>query len=1203
MFFLLYGNLSVFGQAPIAGFAYQQGVDTVWINSPYTFVNTSTNILPTANNSYWSASHLANPGACLPGLPVPGCYHSRSYNFTTQFSQAGFYTVKLLVTNGSGQDEITKTIYVDTPSRKPIADFYFSKNLVGLNDKVEAYDISQNGPTQWKWSINPVCYNCTDPDQIFNSFESPNLPGIPNDAIPYPNFSAKEAGEYEICLKVWNDRGMDSICKPKYVKVSYGTLICGSAGNQMEIETHAEGFLYDYAGPNGTFGGGIYNGQFNCNGSGFGQGRNGILINPCATSITLSVEQFRLRNNNADQLIIRDGGPNGPDLYSRKMNSIGNHLLTVTATTGRAWVNFITANSAGGDSGFTIRWTSVPAVFPPPISNFTMPDTIYAGYPVSFINKSTGSGDLTFDWDSDGDGVYDSKDVSINNKVFNTLAPIVRQIKLLATNCRGNNEMVKPLVILPVTQPPTANFYAESAEGFASDAFKFHSTSTNGAIGWNWSFFVGNSEVPATVVYQSGTNQFSENPIVKFTAKGQYTVRLVAANGLGNDVMTKVNYINVLAYSSPYSNGTIPGIYDIGITQVTIGTVDKTSALNSPIYENFSATSIATLYRGVKYTVTARRPTAVTAMTRRIWLDKDLDGEFYSPGETLASEDNTKTLSLSADFYIPNNIEPGRLSRLRVGAGLGSGELTPESGNPGCFEDYGIEIGLNDSVPSLVLNGPSPYRVEVNKPYVEPGGVALDDLEGDISDRIQLIEGSVNTSKVGYYTLKYSVADLYGNVSAIATRIVQVELNQTGPSITLNGNDTMYLEVFDPYAEPGATAKDNTGADITNKLVVTGSVNVSRIDSYWVTYTVTDAFNFTSTKKRLVVVRDTQAPEISTTYGSNFIKHQVGTLFTDAQIIFKDNYYPLNQITWTREGNVDHNAVRQQMLKYKASDPSGNTSAEYVVWVDVRDTIKPNVSLKGTNPLLVDVYAKKIDDPGIEYSDNYYDKAALLVTPIINVNVNQLGVNYNITYVVKDPGGNETRIVRDVQVVDREKPTIEPFGSNPFAMRRYDDYIEPGVYIRDNYNTDTELQPKLITTTTLDKRPGTGAWFASTSGWKRVVYVVTDNAGNTSDEFVRLIEVAAEPTSVAEHNAESGISVYPNPASDKLFISLKDLIVGGKINVTVFNILGEKVSQQTLVTADNNGTVLNVSELKEGVYMVKLSYNNREALYKINVVR
>lgn len=1161
------------GAPPIANFEYRQGIDTVWINSPHVFTNTSSFAL----RSYWWSSYLGPATKCKPGI---GCFHdTTNYNFRTQFDQRGYYVVKLVVNNGlSDWDSVTKIIYVDTPTRKPVADFYFDKLVFGQNDRVKASDVSHYGPTGWQWSFDPPCYNCTDTSQRPNIFE--RAVGDSGNNVPLPLFYARETGMYNICLKVWNVRGVDSVCKPSYIEVKHGATMCSGLGN---VDGNMEGYLFDQGGSE------KYSAQA------VAQCTGGYLIDPCATKITLNIEQFRLRTT--DKLFIYDGkGTDGVLLAQLTGANLPSNQRTFIANSGRMYLTMTTGaapNITDGDSGFVMRWTSVPATYPAPTASFLSPDTVYSGYTVTFANNSTASGNVTYSWDADGDGIFETTTLNATT-TFTSSSIITKDIKLRVTNCKGTAEYVKTIWIIPVVVKPEVNFDALNTEGFTSDVFYLFNRCRNGANQFKWSF------VPNDVIYLSGTNENSENPVFRLPSTGRYTVKLVAANSSGTDSLEKSSYLYILSYSAPYTDIFAAPTTDVGISRVTMANIDKTSALIDPVYQDFSATNVAVLYRGVTYNINAFRNTTNTPMTRKIWIDKNLDADFFDPGELIASETNTRTLSLSGEFTLPNSIAVGRVTRLRVGITTGSSELTPDKAKAGCFEDYSIIVAEDTDKPFLFLKGSSNYRSELNKPYVEPGYIAFDAIEGDISDRVQLVEGSVNVNQVGYYTLKYIVFDLYGNASDTAERIVQVELNQTGPVITLNGPDTVYVEVNDGYTEAGATAADNTGNNITNKLRVTNTVNTSTIGEYGVTYVVTDAFNFTTVKKRVVYVRDTQAPVITTTYGGHFIKHQVGTPFMDEQIIVSDNYYHLNQITVTRTGVVNVNVPQQYNLSYVAEDPSGNISATYFVWVDVRDTIRPEVLLKGDNPLLLDVF-EPIVDPGVAATDNFYN--VVTVIPSNNININVLGT-YEMTYIVRDPAGNETIVKREVKVVDREAPRLELLGPESLKIPRWSVFEDPGIKIKDNYQTQEELESHIEISTNFELNSA-GEFFANLGGWKYITYVVTDASGNKSKAVTRYIEAREDlvPTGIGEYGEADKLMVYPNPAGDVLKVRFKEDIATSA-TVIVYNMLGEEVMKITKTALSSTEEItLNTSELKDGIYMLKLEYGDKQATKRVLIGR
>lgn len=172
-----------------------------------------------------------------------------------------------------------------------------------------------------------------------------------------------------------------------------------------------------------------------------------------------------------------------------------------------------------------------------------------------------------------------------------------------------------------------------------------------------------------------------------------------------------------------------------------------------------------------------------------------------------------------------------------------------------------ILASTDKTPPVITLKGTSPMSVKLNANFTDPGATATDNLDGNITAKIQ-VTGSVDTDKLGDYTLTYKVSDIAGN-TATKTRIVNVveDIDSIPPVITLNGNTTMAIIVNKPYNEPGAKALDNKDGDITSKIIITGTVNTNNIGTYTITYKVTDNAGNSATKKRTVKVVSESAPE------------------------------------------------------------------------------------------------------------------------------------------------------------------------------------------------------------------------------------------------------------------------------------------------------------------------------------------------------
>ena len=97
-------------------------------------------------------------------------------------------------------------------------------------------------------------------------------------------------------------------------------------------------------------------------------------------------------------------------------------------------------------------------------------------------------------------------------------------------------------------------------------------------------------------------------------------------------------------------------------------------------------------------------------------------------------------------------------------------QVTDSSGN-----SFRVErpIVYHDPIaPELELKGKTSISLELGSKYTEPGYTATDNCDGDITDRVT-VTGSVNTGKVGTYTLEYSVSDSYDNTDS-ASRTVMV---------------------------------------------------------------------------------------------------------------------------------------------------------------------------------------------------------------------------------------------------------------------------------------------------------------------------------------------------------------------------------------------------------------------------------------------
>lgn len=143
-------------------------------------------------------------------------------------------------------------------------------------------------------------------------------------------------------------------------------------------------------------------------------------------------------------------------------------------------------------------------------------------------------------------------------------------------------------------------------------------------------------------------------------------------------------------------------------------------------------------------------------------------------------------------------------------------------------EDQNGSVTQDTTPPVITLNGDANMTINQGEAYIEPGATASDKRDGNVDVEIS---GTVDTSRVGSYTLTYTATDSAGN-EAEATRTVSVtistlqleSLNLEINVSTLNLGEQASLSVTGNY-------KDNTAKDLTEQaewiISPSGSVEIN----------------------------------------------------------------------------------------------------------------------------------------------------------------------------------------------------------------------------------------------------------------------------------------------------------------------------------------------------------------------------------------
>lgn len=192
--------------------------------------------------------------------------------------------------------------------------------------------------------------------------------------------------------------------------------------------------------------------------------------------------------------------------------------------------------------------------------------------------------------------------------------------------------------------------------------------------------------------------------------------------------------------------------------------------------------------------------------------------------------------------------------------------VTDSSGNKAIVERV---IVYKDAVaPVITLKGESEIKVSIGSTFTDEGYEAIDDCDGDITDKV-VVEGSVDTSKPGDYTIKYLVKDEYGNECSVLRNVCVADF--TAPVISLKGDKNLYIKIGTEYVDSGFSAYDNVDGDVSGNVQVSGSVDTSKIGLYSISYKVTDSSGNSATVKREIYVYEKQVESNTVNPGNKVV--------------------------------------------------------------------------------------------------------------------------------------------------------------------------------------------------------------------------------------------------------------------------------------------------------------------------------------------
>ena len=302
---------------------------------------------------------------------------------------------------------------------------------------------------------------------------------------------------------------------------------------------------------------------------------------------------------------------------------------------------------------------------------------------------------------------------------------------------------------------------------------------------------------------------------------------------------------------------------------------------------------------------------------------------------------------------------------------------------------------------------------------------ATDEEDGDLTDKIKILNNEVDMTKPGKYEVTYKVTD---NGGASYVKTIKVTVNpkmepiNAAPIIEAEDKTLTVGDAFDPMAD--VTATDAEDGNLTNKIeILKNDVDTTKPGKYEVTYKVTDRKGASYTKSITVTVN----PKMEVLNAIPTIKAEdktftVGDTFDPKADVTAEDVEDgdLTDKIEVLKNEVDTTKSGKYEVTYKVTDNQGASRTKTITV-----TVNPKIEPLNEAPT-IDVTDKEITvgdkfDPkeGVTAKDkedgNLTDKIEILKN---TVDPSKPGV-YEVTYKVTDSKG--ASCTKTIKVTVKEK--------------------------------------------------------------------------------------------------------------------------------------------------------------------------------------
>lgn len=302
---------------------------------------------------------------------------------------------------------------------------------------------------------------------------------------------------------------------------------------------------------------------------------------------------------------------------------------------------------------------------------------------------------------------------------------------------------------------------------------------------------------------------------------------------------------------------------------------------------------------------------------------------------------------------------------------------------------------------------------------------AIDVEDGNITEKIKVLEDDVDMNTVGFYRVKYEVEDTFGKKHI---KSIQIEIILNIPPIIKADNKSYYEgelteDKLLKELKKNVTAFDSEDGDISNKVeIIKNNVKLDTAGAYEVTYKVVDSGGKEMMKTIDVTIKNNHEPKLE--------------IFAENKRFVEGQYTKEEWIKNIRMQNVTATDIEDHDLTsdikviadsvklnqhgiynviYKVTDQYGKSTMKTIKvtveenlapviyaserWFDVEDTINDKILLKNV----------------IAYDDLDGEISKKVTIKTSTIKEHTAG-EYTVTYTVKDSLGVVTTLVKPVHI-------------------------------------------------------------------------------------------------------------------------------------------------------------------------------------------